>query len=213
MSSRCLECGPMSLTSVITNMSLSIPIIYSLAVFGEVPTPLRVAGLVLMIATFVISALGKTGNGNGRVSTVWTVCVIIAFFANGITAVLQKQNAMHKGDNTSFLALAYFVAFVCFFGIFLVENKGQRFKWSENFKCGAAVVPITFLAGIGSFVGNGLLGSLSTRVDATILYPCINGGLALMSSAVSFLFFKEKFSAVKALSMAVGISAIILLTV
>lgn len=213
MGAKCLDCGPMSITSVITNMSLSIPIVYSLVVFGERPEPIRYVGMLLMIFTIAFSALGKADSGKGKVSRVWVVCVLIAFFANGVTAVLQKQNAKLSGDGNTFLAIAYFVAFLSFTVIYLVENKGERFSWKESFDRGALVIPVTLLAGIGSFVGNGILGYLSIRIDASILYPCLNGGLALMVSLVSFAFFRERFTARKAVSMALGITAIVLLTV
>ncbi len=194
-------------------MSLSIPIIYSLVVFGERPETIRLIGMLLMVFTIIFSAVGKSDSGKGKVSTVWIICVLTAFLANGVTAVLQKQNAKLGGDGSTFLAIAYFVAFLSFTVIYLIENKGEPFKWNENFYKGALVVPVTFLAGIGSFVGNGLLGSLSIQIDASILYPCLNGGLALMVSVISFVFFKEKFTMRKAISMALGITAIVLLTI
>ena len=76
-----------------------------------------------------------------------------------------------------------------------------------------AAIIITVVSGGGSFVGNMVLGKLSVRMDAAVLYPCVNGGLAVLTSIVSAVFFKEKMSLIKIISVAVGAAAIVLLAI
>ena len=56
-----------------------------------------------------------------------------------------------------------------------------------------------------------LLGKLSASVVAAILYPCINGGLAVFTTLLSFFFFREKPTALKIISILLGAAAIVVL--
>ena len=69
------------------------------------------------------------------------------------------------------------------------------------------------MSGLGSYGGNALLGILSAPggIQGPVLYPCVNGGLCIVSALCSFLFFKEKPSARKLTAIGIGIVAIVLL--
>ena len=72
-------------------------------------------------------------------------------------------------------------------------------------------IAVSCLAGVGSFGGNLLLGRLTSEVLAAILYPCINGGLAVLTTLLSFFFFKEKVTVQKICSVLLGAAAIVVL--
>lgn len=219
----CYERGPMSLTSVILNMSLAVPVLYSFAFFGEGISNPGIIGLVLLCATFILSAM-STSNG-GKINAVWLVMVGVAFAANGSTAVLQKLNQMNSGGQSDgfFLAFAYFISAICFLCVFVWGKK--RSGHAEEGHCSGAepkgnnlsyilkALLITAVSGCGSFVGNAMLNILSVRMDAAVLYPCVNGGLAVLTAVVSMVFFKEKPTWLKVASIAVGAAAIVLLAI
>ncbi len=225
LGAECYEKGPMSLTSVILNLSLAVPLVYSFIVFGESISTTGIAGLALLCVTFVLSALSASG-GQKKINTAWIVMVALAFVANGTTAVLQKADAASGSSDGFFLGFAYFVGALCFLASWAVE-KGRE----KSGKCAAdaaafvlpkgdalakylmAAIIITVVSGGGSFVGNMVLGKLSVRMDAAVLYPCVNGGLAVLTSVVSAVFFKEKMSLIKIISVAVGAAAIVLLAI
>ncbi len=213
--SRCFACGPMSLTSVIINMSLSVPIVYSFIVFNEEIIARRIVGLCLMLTAIVLSGLSQSGKNKSekKGGLMWLCFVLLGFFCNGFSAVIQKQNQFGAGAQSAptFLSIGYICAALFFLILFFIENKGKFLSPKKDVTSLPIFIFIMIFAGLGSIVGNTLLGNLSTKIDASILYPCLNGGLALLSSLVSIFIFKEKATVMKIFSLLVGLSAIVLL--
>ena len=52
---------------------------------------------------------------------------------------------------------------------------------------------------------------LADKVDGAILYPCINGGLCLLLTVMSCIFFREKLTLKKSIAIALGCAAIVIL--
>ena len=64
---------------------------------------------------------------------------------------------------------------------------------------------------LGSFIGNGILMSLNTRMPATILYPMVNGGIGVLVAIVSCTVFKERLTVLKFLAILTGVASIVFL--
>ncbi len=211
-SARCMEMGYMSLTSVITNLSLILPVMFSWVVAKEPITINTIIGLILIIITLVLSSISAKSGGADNLKK-WLLFVAIAFFANGGSAICQKQYQLTYGgsDTMLFMGAAYFVSALIFLGVFLKRNSKEKQPLTGQITSLGAMVALSVLSGLGSFAGNGLLGYLSDKVNGGILYPCINGGLSIVVSIASFLFFKEKLSNKKLAAIFTGVLAIILL--
>ncbi len=203
------EWGSMSLTSIITNLSLLFPLIYSCTLAKESLAWLQVVGIVLMLTTLILSV--NRDKRGGKTTWKWVFAVLLAFGANGITAVTQKHYVrLHTDGNLAvFMAVAYLTAALLFFATSAVvcrktgEKPGPALGWLLGF---------SLLSGLGSYGGNLLLGMLSVRVPGAVLYPCINGGLCIVTALISFLVFREKPTLRKLLAIAIGIAAITLLS-
>jgi drug/metabolite transporter (DMT)-like permease len=212
--------GSMALTSVIINMSLIVPLLSSITVLKEPFTVLHAVGFCFFTAAVVCSAW--TNEKQKKASLLWLVVVLVGFCANGLTATIQKIYVMNASVNQDsvFLGVAYLVASLCFLGKYL----GQYFYRTHSPKAEpVTMVPfiqngylgkmilVALLAGVGSFGGNLLLGRLTPVVNAAILYPCINGGLAICITLVSFFFFREKPTIQKICAIILGCIAIVIL--
>ena len=228
MSARCFEIGSMALTSVIVNMSLILPILYSILLLSEPLTALHVVGFLLFCGSVLFSALSG-GKDNKKGSLIWLLLVLIGFATNGSTAILQKSYVLYSEaqQDSVFLAVAYLTASIAFIVRYLVKRIPK--KASVTAEGGSAAeeppllvrnsraltvllfIAVSCLAGVGSFGGNLLLGRLTSEVLAAILYPCINGGLAVFTTLLSFFFFKEKITLQKVCSVLLGAAAIVVL--
>ncbi len=211
-SAECMEMGYMSLTSVITNLSLILPVAFSWIVLREKIEFIAVAGLLLIIVTLVLSSL-TTKKSEGGSKAKWLVFVSIAFLANGGSAIVQKQYAFSYGENDlmMLMCLAYLTSSLIFAITYIKRNTDAKIPFNEQIKKPLLLPLLSVFSGLGSFAGNGLLGYLCDKVDGGILYPCINGGLCIAVSIASFLLFKEKPTVRKLSAICTGVAAIILL--
>ena len=205
----------MALTSVTVNMSLLLPILYSIVFLNETPTLLHGIGFLFFCGSVVASALSAKSDSK-KFNVLWLAVVLLGFLSNGLTAIIQKNYVLHSESlqDSVFLAVAYLTAAICFLSLYIrkrvtTAQNDQRFPVtpSEVVK----FLAVAILSGAGSFGGNLLLGRLSAEVLAAILYPCINGGLAVLTTLLSFFFFKEKPTWQKLLSILLGCVAIVVL--
>ncbi len=209
---KCMSIGYMSLTSVIVNLSLILPVMFSWIVMQEDVNANSVIGLVLIIITLVLSSL-SAGKGEGGNLKIWLPLVLIAFTCNGSTAILQKQYKASYGEDDLilFMGISYIVASVIFACVYMIRDHRADIKFSEQLKFPKLLPLLGLVSGLGSFVGNLILGDLCDKVNGGVLYPCINGGLCVLVSIISFVVFKEKLSKKKIAAICVGVTAIILL--
>ena len=220
MSAKGFALGSMALTSVIINMSLILPILYSIVFHHERPTLMHYIGFALFCGSVIVSACSARDGETKRLNLAWLLVISIGFIANGSTAILQKNyvlNSAAKQDAT-FLSVAYLTAALCFAVTAIVTAKKTApaepispLSGKERSLALLAFFGVAALSGFGSFGGNLILGKLSASVDAAILYPCINGGLAVFTTLLSFFFFREKPTALKIISILLGAAAIVVL--
>lgn len=209
MTAACYNCGPMSLTSIITNACVVLPILVGCIWYDEVLRLPQIIGCVLLAVTFLLSGLGS--GAGGKISLRWYPMVFFAFFLNGMGAVLLNiyGRVAPAGARNSFLSLGYFAASVFLLGVFLsrpkVERPGKR----------AVIRPLFFLLAaiccLGSFVGNGILMSLNTAMPATILYPLVNGGIGVFVAIASVVIYREKLTVNRLFAVLTGLGAIVVL--
>lgn len=201
------ESGSMSLSGIIINMSLVLPILYSVIFLSEKMTAFRIIGIVMILISMVIS--GMSGEGKTKSSAKWIVFILIAFFTNGASAVTQKIFCVKYNSNGSLLFMA--VAYLTSALVFLLCFFASRNEEGNSVESLPKLIGLSLAAGAGSCLGNGILSFLTARVDSAVLYPCVNGGIGIIVALISFAVFKEKPTAKKVVAIALGTCAIIVL--
>ncbi len=204
------ELGSMSLTAIIVNMSLLIPLLYSCVIQKEAAEPLQIVGIALIALTMILAVDRDRKKKKGGRPVKWLLVVLLAFFANGITAVLQKEYILSSGEEGTmlFMSVAYLTAALLFLGnaAWIRSRKQERLLEKP-----LSLTSMSILSGLGSFGGNALLGILCVRISGAVLYPFLNGGLCIVSAALSFVLFREKATLRKLIAIGVGLVAIVLL--
>lgn len=207
----CYQCGPMSLTSVISNACVVLPIAVGCIFYNEVMTGTQILGIVLLGITLALPCF-EGSNSSGKISWQWFPLILMAFFFNGMGAVLLNiygRVADASGRN-AYLSIGYFVGAFLYLCISLFHHKRMGLKLGKGFFCPLLAVVLA-ASSMGSFIGNGILMSLNTKMPATILYPMVNGGIGVLVAIVSCTFFKEKLTVLKFLAILTGIASIIFL--
>jgi len=208
----CYACGPMSLTGVIVSACLVLPIAVGCIWYGEVMTGTQILGCVLLAATFLMSAVNPKADRKAKtaIPAKWYLLVSLAFFSNGMCAVLQNiygRTAAVEQSN-AFMAFGFLVSAVIFGAdVFRLSRKYCPVEKKTVLRPGMLL--LVLLAAFGSFLGNLLLMYLNTAMPASVLYPLVNGSLAVIVSLLSCVVFREKMTVQRALTILVGLGAIV----
>ena len=168
-------------------------------------------GCLLLGITFLLSGLGGKQPAS-RIEPKWYLLVTLAFFANGMGAVLLNiyGRVAGSGERNSYLAVGYGVAALLYFLIHGFEAKKTGKVVLKEF-CKPLLPVLLVASSMGGFVGNGLLMSLNTSMPASVLYPMVNGGIGVLVAIVSCTVFKEKLTVLKFLAILTGIASIVFL--
>ena len=206
----CYACGPMSLTSVISNACVVMPIAVGCIWYDEVMSGAQILGCVLLGLTFILSAVKPRGARTGTALR-WYPLVFLGFFCNGMCGVLINiyGRVAPASAQNAFLSVGYFVTMAIYLLITLSLRKKHGPVDRGVFRPLAIVVVL--MASLGSFIGNGLLMSLNTALPASVLYPLVNGGIGVMVSILSCVCFKEKMTWLRLLAIVLGIASIVAL--
>ena len=208
--SACFQCGPMSVTSVISNACVALPIAVGCIFYGETMGLFPILGCVLLAVTFVLPCIGSR-EGAGKIPAKWYILVVLAFFFNGMGAVLLNiyGRVAATSERNSYLAMGYLTAALLYFAIsfFLCRKEKRALKGYVR----PLLLVLLVTSSMGGFIGNGLLMSLNTSMPASVLYPMVNGGIGVMVAIVSCTVFREKLTVPKALAILTGLGTIVLL--
>lgn len=209
-----LEEGPLSLTTLIVNFSLIMPLIYSFCFLGEKVTLIRIIGIALLCVCMLLFTNPKI-TGEKKMSVKWLVLSLLSMFCNGALALLAKIFAMAT-DNayaSPFLAYSYVFAAIVSLILALVLNRREPAERRIQPKRFFTPVMILLIVLIGSanFGLNMVVVLLATMMDGAIVYPVIQGGGPMIAAIASRLFFGEKIPPKKAAAILLGILAIVLL--
>ena len=199
--------GNISLTVLIVNLSMIIPIIVSVFVFGEVLTATKVLGFFLIVITLFMSVDRNEKSAHFKK---WLTFSALSFLLNGALAVTQQifGRTIWKNESSAFVAWSYIIAAILSLVLYLLlKFRGNK----TTFK----IKPSVFENGLCIGVILGVFQLLNTKAIATIdglfLFPTYNGGTLILSSIFSVIFLKDKLKPHQTISIIIGIFAIIII--
>lgn len=207
----CYQCGPMSLTSVISNACVVLPIAVGCIFYDERMNFNQILGCVLLFITLALPCFERS-NSSGKISWKWFPLILLAFFFNGMGAVLLNiyGRVADAAGRNAYLSIGYFSCAILYLIISCFHHKRMKLTPGKGF-FSPLLVPVLAGAAIGSFLGNGILMMLNTRMPATILYPMVNGGIGVLVAIVSCTVFKEKLTVLKCIAILTGVASIVFL--
>lgn len=211
---KALEDGPLSLTTLIVNFSLVFPLIYSFCFLDEPITPVRIAGILLLVVCMFLFTNPKV-TGEKKMSLKWLALSIASCLCNGLLSVVSKIYAMASENAyaSQYLVYSYFFATVTSLILFAVlrsrQNKEDRIAMRDFF---APIMIVLFvLIGFANFGLNLMVVLLATLMDGAIVYPAVQGGGPMIAIIGSRLIFGEQISWKKWIAILLGVAAIVML--
>lgn len=193
-------------TDIAQRLSLFIPILAALFIFGERFNNLRIAGLAVGFVAIFLTLLKKSVKRDDVYAYIYPVFVFIGF---GVIDVLFKQLAVDKSiPYTTALLLAFCISFVVALVIltYTVVVKKQKIQL-VNFACGIV---------LGCFNFGNILFYMKAHRSMTdspsIVFAAMNMGVIVVGSLVGIIIFKEKVTKLNYIGITLALAAILLIT-
>jgi drug/metabolite transporter (DMT)-like permease len=209
---KAMETGPLSYSALFFSFGLVIPILYGLFFWNETISTLQLVGLLLLLITFYIGNESTGGDGEKKWGGKWLAFCILSFLGNGALMVISKghQIIMQGQGLIEFLIISFGTA--AFISLLLFLWNYLRHKQEVKHFKSWSLAWVIIVAGVSTAIGNWLALILTTRIPSVVQYPSINGGTVFLSTIASSVIYKEKLSKKAAIGLAVGLIALILLS-
>lgn len=168
--------------------------------FNETVSFIRILGIALLLFSMYLL---KHQAENVNIRKQWFTYVVVIFLCNGICSVIQKLHQMAYPSSycNEFMISSLCVTFMLFLVISICkkEEKGTGAMW------------YAVIAGILMGLGNYLTLVLSSKVDATVLFPMISVFSMLCNVIVSKFYFKDKFNVRQLIGISIGVFSVLLI--
>ncbi len=210
-----LRTGPVLITSLITQFSLIATTIWGFFFWNSEPKPTVFIGLVIVVvAIFLclyrardVPQTRKAFLSNGF-SFKWLFFAALAFLGNAGTSIIQRTQQMTFDGKygNQLMSTALFFGFIFFLVIFLRSDKSDA-----KFIIKKCYIPVG--TGIFNLLLNLFVMIMATsKLSPSLIYPSISIGGLIIVTLFSLFAFREKLRASQWVGVALGIIAVLLLS-
>ena len=195
-----------TVTSLSSKLSVVLPTLAGVILFGERLTFVATTGIVLALVALVLVVGGK--NQSSKTNKINWLLPILIFFGTGTGDILMKltEQRNQAADMSFMIAFIYFVALL--FGIIIVAHDLIRgtSKWQWKSALGGIGL------GVINFFSTYCVYHAMRHFGNVVLFPIYNVGVVSLTALTGWLLFKEKLTWKNYLGLAVAIIAVILIT-
>lgn len=208
-----------------------LPFFYGLIFLEEALSVWRIIGIVLLVFSLILPALGGEAQSGGNKKIFYLLCILI-FFSNGATSIVCKIHAIDPRatgvNDFMILAFAFMtVLSAAVYGGFELTQRGRRKELPApsvpaegeaqslpKSKPAAKTLWILLAFAAGYAITNGLGAMLqlicAEVVPASALYPFTSGGTVVLSAVAGRIFFREKLTGLALLGIVLAFAATVL---
>jgi len=209
-----LRTGPVALSTLMLNLSLIATVIWGFIFWDAKFSVLAVIGLILVAISFWLCLSTKKEADKGdekRVSLKWFIYSLFAFAGNAGCSIIQKTQQMKFGGQHGKIMMVFAIFFAVIFTL-VVYLKSNKSDTVAIVKSSAVAMPIG--AGLFNVFLNLFVIILATSpISPSVIYPVIAVGGLSVSSIFTLAVFKEKLHWWQWLGIAIGATAVALLSI
>lgn len=198
-------------TTLIAQMSLVLPTIASVLLFGEELTVQSIIAIGLILVGLYFILYTKISKGAERSFSIWLIFVLpsLVFLFSGSTDIALKvaqSNFIHNAnDNGCFIATVYVTSLIISISVYLSSNKIKSVKLTPKTVIWGCVM------GIFSTLNSMSILKALAVLPASTIFPIVNTGVVVLSVLVGILAFKEHYTTRKIIGIFIALVAILLL--
>lgn len=204
-----MSLGSMSYSVLFSYLSMLIPVAFGILYYGQPVKIVQVIGLILMLATFVLSVNLKE---NIKVSVRWLLAALGSFVSVGVVGICQQlhQNSQFAEELKGFLLWSFVFSTVLFAVLFVCMPKVEN-KKKCGYTPGNLVSVFALLSGVVIGAINQINLYLSGKLPSVIFFPVVSGGAIVLSGLAAILIFKERLSRPQQIGLVAGTISVLLL--
>ena len=175
------------LSSVFTRLGVLVPIVVSVALFGERPTLLQGLGVVLAVAAAVLmnGLPGRPATPSAR-NKVYLLPLVLTLLLNGTADAMSKVFTQLGRRQDDGLFMFYIFLFAGLATLALLVKEHRPLTGRDIF--------FGVLVGVPNFLSSRLLLAALTELPAFLVYPSYSVGVILVISVASFFLFRERLN-------------------
>lgn len=203
-----------AVASVANKLSLVIPFLFSIFLYNENATALKLCGIAVALAAVVLTCYPsqKDNAAANKTNKLLIMLPLVLFISSGLldTLIVYVKNNFfnNPADNfNNFLITAFSVAGV----IGIITLALQIITGKQQFSVKALLSGI--IIGIPNFFSIWCLGNVIAAYEgnSSAIIPVNNMGIVLFSAVVAWLLFKEKLTVVNWAGIVLAVAAIALI--
>ena len=202
-----------AVASVGNKLSLVIPFLFSIYLYNEEATVLKIAGVMIALLSVVLTcwpSAAHTEPSGKVVKKAYFLLPVILFFASGLLDTMIKYvetTYITEANQNAYLISAFAAAATIGVISLLFLFTTGRMKFEPKAVVAGIIIGVPNYFSIWCLVG--VLKGFSDNSSAII--PINNMGIVLFSTVAAFLMFKEKLTKLNWLGIILSIAAIALI--
>ena len=198
-----------SVASVANKMSVVIPVILAFILYGDKVYILKIAGIILALASVYLTTYKSSSSEEAKPSLVLPSLV---FIGSGIIDALvnfaNKKLITELGDDAGFSCMGFFSAGMIGLCILSYQFTIKKIKFEPRSLIAGLVLGIPNFFSIYF-----ILKALSTGIlESSQLYPIANIFIVVFSAIAGILLFKEKLNKINIIGILLSILATLMIT-
>lgn len=200
-----------AVSSIVLKLSLLLTAIFSIMVYQEALPLSKIIGLFLALLAIVLVSFPKEGSlfKSDRIETKhWLILLASYFIAVAVDFgfIYVERTVSSQSADPQFIGVATGFAF-----IWGTLREGSRiYSNSSTFQLKNLIAGI--ILGIVNYLTFwGMLKSVATGIDASIVFTAINIGVILIAALLGLLFFKEKLAKINIIGIVTAVVAVFLI--
>ncbi len=203
-----------AVSSVANKLSLVIPFAFSLYLYNESSTWIKIAGIIIALVAVFLTCLPPKTNHNYTQKQLSTFLLVllptILFLGSGLLDTLVKyveQTYLNDSNNNAYLISSFATAasIGLLILIILIATGKQKFDWRS--------ITAGIIIGVPNYFSIWCLVHVLKEYQgrSSAIIPINNMGIVLLSSVVAWLLFRERLSATNWMGIILSLVAIALI--
>jgi len=201
--SKAISLAGTALATVSARLSVLIPVLLSIVLFGESPNIKMIFGFLLALVTLYLFYLSLKNYNNGVTSAGKYLYLFALLLGIGIIDFSMKiyEHKFLPEEKGVFVFTIFFSAFIYTF-IYLLIKKVKFDKSTFN---------LGLILGIPNVLSIHFLLAALSELPAIVVFPVMNIGVIVVTATAAYMFWKEKINLYGRIALVIGIAAILLL--